>query len=154
MSGKSVGEVRRAIATARPANAEGHRLDAITFWHLDWHFDRVRENDWCRPGDVTVSLLLTLKFPELAQVPEPTRAAFANYLSALRRHEEGHLRIDREIAQAVAEAIRALPPQPSCEELNHQAKRAADRAMDEGRKKNADYDAQTRHGAAQGAIYP
>jgi predicted secreted Zn-dependent protease len=152
--GESVGEVRRAIAAGRPSNADGHRFDAITFWHLDWHLDRVGEKDGCRPGGVTVSLSLSMTFPDLAGVPEPTRAAFAGFLSGLRRHEEGHLRIDRGIALSVAEAIRAVPAEQSCEELDAAAKRAADKAMDEGRQRNADYDAQTRHGAAQGATYP
>jgi len=152
--GESVGEVRRAIAAARPSNADGHRSDAITFWRLDWHLDRVREKDSCRPGGVTVSLSLTMRFPDLADVPEPTRAAFAGFLSGLRRHEEGHLRIDRGLAQSVAEAVRAVPAQPNCDELADAAKRAADKAMDDGRKRNAEYDAQTRHGAAQGATYP
>jgi predicted secreted Zn-dependent protease len=154
VSGASVAEVRRSMAAARPADAQGRHFDSITFWRVNWHFDRDRRADGCAASGVRASLALTMKFPDLSAVADGTSAAFAGYLEALRRHEEGHVRIDRGIAHEVVEAVRAVPAQPTCEALDDEAKRAAQQSMDRGRARNAEYDAETKHGYLQGAVYP
>jgi predicted secreted Zn-dependent protease len=154
VSGSSIAEVRRSMAAARPANADGRRFDSITFWHVNWHYDRSKEPDGCAAAGVRASLELTMKFPDFAAVPERTSAAFSGFLTALRQHEEGHLRIDRGIASEVVEAVRAVPAQPDCGALDSAVQRAAQKAMDLGRARNAEYDARTEHGYLQGAVYP
>ncbi|MGZ6143003.1 MAG: DUF922 domain-containing protein [Myxococcales bacterium] len=152
--GETLEEVRRAISAARPADSDGKRYDAITRWQVHYRFDAEAGSAGCAASRPRVSLKLRMELPALDAVPEQTRAEITPYLEALREHEQGHLRIDRGVARAVADAIRSVPPQFTCERLREEVRRAADRAMEEGRKSDRAYDDETRHGRTQGAVWP
>lgn len=79
---------------------------------------------------------------------------FRQYLAALRVHEEGHLAIGLEAAQAIDRAIAAMPEMPSCALLQGQANATAQRLLEAAKQKERDYDLRTGHGRSQGAWLP
>jgi len=109
VTGATAADLRTAIRAARPATADGARFDAITRWHVSYRYDFARDaTGGCAPANLRVKLELKIEMPALAEdVPPQTRAALEAYLDALRAHEEGHARIDRGIATAVADAVAA-----------------------------------------------
>jgi len=156
VSGATTSDLRTAIRAARPATSDGTRFDAITRWHVTYRYEFVRDAiGGCAPANPRVALELRIEMPALSDdVPPQARAAVEAYLTALRAHEDGHIRIDRDIAAAVADAVRAVPAQPTCDGLREVVREAADRAMEAGRARNRAYDEQTNHGVRQGAVFP
>jgi len=156
VTGASSADLRTAIRAARPATPDGVRFDAITRWHVSYRYDFVRDaTGGCAPANPRVKLELKIEMPALADgVPEQARAAVEAYLRALRAHEDGHVRIDREIATAVADAVRAARAQSTCDAVRSAVRAAADRAMDDGKARNRAYDEETHHGVLQGAVFP
>jgi predicted secreted Zn-dependent protease len=156
VSGATITQLRTALRALRPAAGDGARFDAITRWEIKYryHFDPDAIGG-CGPAGAQVHLEMHMEFPTLGgDVPPQTRIAIESYLTALRVHENGHVRIDREIAAAVVEAVRGTPPQPSCERLREAVRAAAGRVVEEGHSRNREYDARTRHGATQRAVFP
>ena len=149
VTGASTADLRTAIRAARPATPDGVRFDAITRWHVSYRYDFVRDaTGGCAPANPR-------EMPALADgVPEQARTAVEAYLRALRAHEDGHVRIDREIATAVADAVRAARAQSTCDAVRSAVRAAADRAMDDGKARNRAYDEETHHGVLQGAVFP
>jgi predicted secreted Zn-dependent protease len=75
------------------------------------------------------------------------------YLQNLIKHEEGHRDMAVEASAEFTRAVAALPPAPTCDELDHNVRTLSRAIM---KKLNADqkeYDACTCHGATQGAVF-
>jgi len=156
VSGSTITQLRTALRALRPAASDGARFDAITRWEIKYRYQFDPDAiGGCGTAGAQVHLEMHMEFPTLAgDVPPQTRIALESYLTALRVHEDGHVKIDREIAAAVVEAVRATPAQPSCERLREAVRAATGRVMEEGHARNREYDAMTRHGATQGAVFP
>ena len=156
VSGATLTQLRSAIRAFRPTTVDGKRYDAITRWEIKYRYSfAVDPSTGCAPAEPQVHLELHMELPALAgDVPPQARIALQSYITALRVHEYGHVRIDREVAAAVAAAVRSTPAQPTCEKLREAVRAAAGRVMEEGHSRNREYDAATRHGANQGAVFP
>lgn len=155
VSGQDPGAIRRSIDAARPAaDDDREHYDAVTVWVVSWHYNYARGPNGCGPADPAVRLALRMQLPALGDAPAAARAPFDRYLAALRVHEEGHVRLDRAVANTVAALVRDFPPRADCETLARELNRAAGRALEDGRAQNRAYDARTQHGVAQGARFP
>jgi len=75
------------------------------------------------------------------------------FLAALRTHEAGHRDLGFAAARAVRAAILDTGP-TACGDVTRRANAAGQQAIEEYNQRNAAYDRDTRHGAAQGAVWP
>lgn len=119
---------------------------ALTSWDVKYDFSLVEERGACRLRDPHVELSIQQGYPVAATADPATAVALLSSLDELKKHEEGHLRIDRAAAHALADALRAIAPESTCEAVREKARRAASKAIEECRASNDAYDSATRHG--------
>ena len=100
---------------------------------------------------MTTRLRTEVQLPELRSGTPAQQAVFDRYLSALSRHEQGHVQFGRDAAQAIDEGIAALPAAPDCAALERRANTLGHRLLREHAEREKQYDRDTRHGASQGA---
>lgn len=72
---------------------------------------------------------------------------------ALEYHERGHVQISLESARQMERELRAIPPQPTCAELEALSKAITQRIVAEHRQRQTLYDAENQHGASQWTPY-
>ncbi|WP_341677715.1 DUF922 domain-containing protein [Niveibacterium sp. SC-1] len=146
-------ELRVALNRASPVREGGQIFHGRTDWSAQSDYRWWQEADGrCRVTESRVNLSIVMTLPRLAaDAPDAMRARFDSYLARLREHEEGHVRIARETAFAIASRIRSLPEAKSCEALEAAAENARAALMDEARQRERRYDRDTGYGASQGA---
>ena len=76
------------------------------------------------------------------------------YYRALRLHEDGHRDNGIEAAREIERSLRDLPAAEACAAIDQSASLAAKDILRKYNARDRDYDAQTRHGATQGATLP
>jgi predicted secreted Zn-dependent protease len=96
--------------------------------------------------------------------PQPTEVApydnqalvdrWRRYLDALCGCEGGHRDNGLRAASEIAELLPHLPAAPTCELADEAANAAARLVVERYRAQDEQYDADTRHGAGQGAVFP
>jgi predicted secreted Zn-dependent protease len=120
--------------------------DGLTSWEVQYDFSLVEGGGVCRLRGPHVTLAVQQSYP-VAAAQDPYRAAVLDsYLRPLVEHEQGHLRIDRAAAHMLAEALRAVSPQPACDAVREEAWRVAALALENCKASNAAFDAATAHG--------
>ncbi|MFT3713929.1 MAG: DUF922 domain-containing protein [Archangium sp.] len=147
----------RAEMDAKGPDTDGERHDAYTRWHVTWRFPFVRGEDGCATGPVTTDVRVVVTLPRwlgYADEQEPLMRRWRRYLEALKTHEGGHRDTGFRAASEISEKLAELPPQPNCDEAEEVANAAAMKILESYRKTDVDYDAETRHGATQGAVFP
>ena len=130
--------VRESLELRPGAGASG-----LTSWEVEYAYSLSEERGACRLTTPRVFLSLRQSLPVAAADATPAQLAG---LDVLADHENGHLRIDRAAAHDLAEALRSIPPLPTCEAVHAQAERAAEQVIVACRARNAEYDAETAHG--------
>lgn len=144
--------LRQALNAATPITEGGQRFHGYTRWNVRWTFRWWREaSGRCTITEVTTRLRTQVQLPELRSATPAQQAVFDRYLSALSRHEQGHVQFGRDAAQAIDEGIAALPAAPDCATLERQANALGHRLLREHAEREQQYDRDTRHGASQGA---
>jgi len=148
-AGKSLFQVLQAASPIRENGRVflGH-TDRDIEWRLHWQ-DTARGT--CRITDVHVSLQAHILLPQINDIDPGRQVEFARFLMALRIHEYGHYRIERQAAMQIDAALAALPDMENCREIEETANATGRRILAEFAQKNADYDAATSHGKTQGA---
>ena len=154
VTGNSVREIISSLARSGPAGQLGS-MHASTQWKVDWHYRTETSANGCVCSsfttDVTITTLLPRWLPSTNASVE-VRQAWRSYINALTDHENGHAGF---AVQAVAEMKRrvdAIGEVASCSALAQQLDQIGNEVLEEHRKKEKDYDIQTRHGATQGAF--
>lgn len=141
-----------ALNRATPIWRSGQPFHGHTAWHVDWKYHHARRPDGlCGITTVDVRLHVTVTLPRLKEAPADIAAQFTRYAAALEAHEEGHRRVGRIAADQVHSALLARPPAASCQALEAEANRAANDVIERAKRKDVDYDRDTRHGCTQGA---
>lgn len=128
--------------------ASGERIHAYTEWRLRWWIPEDGEGG-CLLDQAEVQLDVTVALPRLvnaAAIPGDLRERWQRYLAALEAHEAVHVRNAYRTRGAMLRAIR----QADCASANE----IAAEAMDALRRRNEDFDRQSRHGEAEGARFP
>ena len=145
--------LRQALNAASPITVGGQRFHGYTRWNVRWTFRWRPEpsSGRCRITEVTTRLRTEVQLPELQNAAPAQRALFDRYLSALSRHEQGHVQFGRDAARAIDEGIAQLPTAPDCATLEREANALGHRLLREHAEREKQYDRDTRHGASQGA---
>lgn len=150
--GSTLAQLASMIAMLGPVRG-GRRFSAYTDWQVHWAYQRVSEGDLWRATDVTVTVTLRTTLPRwhpCATADAALARAWSEYVSALEVHEAGHAALAEAAAQALCEGLCGLSPEPSREALDARATATAHAVVEEHRRREADYDRETEHGARQG----
>ena len=149
VSGTSADAVRTAINAARPMDPDdGKTYDALTHWDIQWEWRTV--DDVCQPSSAEVTVSTRVRLPRLANlesVSQSLRDRWTKYVSALQKHEVGHL---IPVLDAIPGLQAAMRASPTCEAMEQLVKQAIADLTRQG----IDYDRTTHHGATQGAVFP
>lgn len=152
--GATASAVREALDRSGPEEAGCH-YDAKTSWTVSWRYPFEKSASGCRLGPVKVEVDITYLLPRLEGVSGgPLQRRWREYLAALQLHEDGHANNGRAAGEAVLEALRALPSRPSCGEMDLLAKETGEKIIRSFNALDDSYDARTKHGVTQGAVFP
>ena len=149
VSGRTPAEIRASLNRSNRVDPHtGARVDAYTAWSLDWRVPYGPDGR-CRLDRAEVTLKVEVGLPRLVRtdrVPPALLERWQRYRAALEAHEGTHARNAYQGRKAMLEAIRRAGAIGADE--------AADDVMDALRRRNAEYDRLTRHGATEGAQFP
>lgn len=144
--------LRQALQAATPIVVGGRRFHGYTRWNVRWSYRWWREaSGRCAITEVTTRLTTEVQLPELRGATPAQQASFNRYLRALSQHEQGHVQLGRDAAQAIDQGIARLPAAADCPTLERQADALGRRLLQEHAERERQYDRDTGHGAAQGA---
>lgn len=158
IQGTTADELRSQMLQTSPvSDPNGNSFDALTRWDVHWNFHFARSGKSCSPDAVSsrVDVLFTLpqwRVPNF--VSSDLQTEWADYIKALKLHEEGHKKNGIDAAQAVQQALNRLPEYPDCQQLEKAAKQVADRVIADYNQRDIAYDRATGHGRTQGAVFP
>jgi predicted secreted Zn-dependent protease len=148
ISGSTESELRAQLDALGPTGYDGYKGDATTNWFISWDWPGYG-NSVCDLSAATVSLTVEVTFPRWTP-PEDAGTdlvdRWAGYTRRLAEHERGHVDFVAANYESVTDAIKAA----TCET----AEAAAQEALASIRQHDTDYDAETDHGATQGAVFP
>ncbi len=157
VEGDTEAQLRAALDSHGPQTPDGARHDAYTAWHVTWRFPFSQSTEGCATGPVSTAVRVTITLPRwrgYADEGDVMMQRWRHYLEALEAHESGHRETGFRAATDINEALPSLPPRPTCEEAEEAANTAARALLEHYRARDTDYDAETHHGATQGAVFP
>ena len=159
IQGKTAAELRSQMSQLGPMNQdEGKRFDASTLWDLDAQFTSGgKKGVSCKLKTVTVTVKTTFNLPAWtppAGTPQPLIDRWKKHLAALQAHEDGHKQLGIDAGNDLLSQLKAMPSAPSCDALNKIATQKRDAVKVAFKQKHKAYDASTKHGANQGAVFP
>ena len=144
----------QALDRASPIREKGQVFRGDTRWEVLWDLRwEQAPNGRCALSSVQTRLRATITLPQLGSGWDASsRARFVRYVTALRRHELGHVDTGREAARAIDRQLSAFPAMPSCDALKHAANAAGFELLEQARLRDQAYDRQTAHGRSEGVI--
>jgi predicted secreted Zn-dependent protease len=156
IAGTTESDIRNQISSLGPRDTFG-TWGASTRWNVDWFYSYLNSPSGCSAGSVRVQLGVTITLPHWNV---PGRAAprlvanWQRFSSAVLVHEGGHRDLALEGANELGRALLALPPAPSCAELEQTARASGEAMVGQYNRLQLLYDQTTKHGATQGAVFP
>ena len=154
--GTTIEELRHEVYSRGPYDSTGQRFAGWAEWRIRWWYDREQVPQGCKVSRAVTETDIEYTLPrwvEAANAPEELRETWNRFVEALTVHEQGHGDLARALAAEIELAIRNLPPEPTCEELDRKVNELANRMILEDRTQEA-YDLATGHGQTQGAVFP
>lgn len=150
VTGSTVEQVRASLEANGPGD-----YHATTSWRISYRYRYAFSADECRVTSRKVHTKIVYLYPSWtppAEASQALRDKWTNYFAALESHEEGHGRTGRITARRVDRMI-GRAAATSCPALEKQITRSANRLFKRGNAMDVRYDAETDHGATQGAIF-
>jgi predicted secreted Zn-dependent protease len=151
VSAATLVDLRRNMARLGP-RWEGRTYQAVTQSRFRWDYltDR-RDGTLCRPANVRVTVSTVVLFPRwnpLAEQDSATLEWWHQLNTGLMEHEKGHAHLSVRTAGEIARTLQEMPP-VACDALANEVTQAGQQRMLAERRLQAQYDAETRHGATQ-----
>jgi predicted secreted Zn-dependent protease len=139
-----------------PIGTEGKRVDGHTHWHVQWYFHYQPANEGCRFTDLDVTVTGTITLPRWAgdEGPAALRKKWRRFVDALRIHEDGHYAHGLSAAREIEALGRTFRIAEGCAAISKRFNTEAQAILTKYQKADVDYDADTRHGRSQGAVFP
>lgn len=153
--GRSGLELRESLLR-RGREMEGEVAHGWTEWSVDVGYAYERTGDRCRLTRPDVDLRITVHVPRWSPptgVAGSTVVRWNRYVRGIRRHEEEHVRIAREAADAVYRGLDSLPP-GDCGSLRRRVDGLADSVLGAARRRQDRFDRVTDHGRDAEATWP
>jgi predicted secreted Zn-dependent protease len=134
-----------------PGGHQGH-----TSWNMSYTYrSRSAPGGGCGVESVTTKLDLKVKLPRWSQTAGTSSelaGRWDRYLDALRVHENGHLQTGRDLENNFKRAASGIVT-AECGALDAALRTSFDSLLRQANQRDKDYDAQTGHGATQGAVF-
>lgn len=148
ISGSTESELRAQLDALSPVGYDNYKGDATTNWYIGWNWPGYGTSDCdLTQTEVTYSVKVTMpRWKSPADADPQLVNKWNNYVQALALHETGHVNFVVQNYQSVKTAIQNA----TCDT----AEAAAQAALEPIRQMDIDYDAETGHGATQGARFP
>lgn len=144
-------------ATLMCPHRAGVRHVGYTDWQLGWSFTPREYRGRHLVAAARVELAVTRTIPRW----RPTSAAdrdlvsgWAELVAAITKHEQGHVNIAASGAHSLHDAVMAVTPTGSNEDLEAQVAAIVESSLDAIRATDRAYDEATQHGALQGVRLP
>ena len=145
--------LREALNAATLILVNGKRFHGYTRWYVRWQFQWAPDPQGrCRITQVKTRLTTEVQLPDLRRGTEAQQARFDRYLPALSQHEQGHVQVGRDAAQAIDRAIADMPAASDCATLERNANILGQALLQEHVEREKQFDVTTGHGATQGAL--
>lgn len=122
---------------------------------MKWTWRTKSNGTNCTLTSVQVSMRSDITLPRWtppADAPQTLVDQWKQFLDALALHEIGHKDISARSARDIQRGLESL--NTFCSSLSNDAKRLTDAIVLRSRQEQERYDAETRHGATQGAVFP
>jgi predicted secreted Zn-dependent protease len=133
----------------------GREFAGNTHWSLSYEYRPRMAAGICKADSVTTRLELSMTLPHWSP-PPGVRAEligrWERFISALRAHEDGHVQGAINLENTAKNLLLALSSE-SCRALDAAMRERFDQLLEQGRARDRDYDAQTKHGDTQGAVF-
>ena len=140
--------IRDSLKALGQPGRDGKTYAASTYWRAQWHWSANADGS-CDLAHMTYEFHITVTLPRLhdrARIEPTLRQSWARYMAALIDHELGHARHGYDHRDDIADAVRSS----RCENANA----AGEAVIQELSRYDVEYDAETHHGATQGAVFP
>jgi predicted secreted Zn-dependent protease len=153
-----VSEISKSLeanAVADP-HEPGSRYYALTRWQLasDWSVRPSTRGCEVVNGDVSVMITMTLPMLATAGASADTLKRFNTFIEKTILHENGHAEIALQGARDYQRALGNHSAASNCDALKTQLSDLFRRHFNSIDRANRDYDAKTKHGLTQGAVFP
>ena len=152
--GASLNEARVQMYEVTPIRVGAKRFGGHTASDWSWKLTYKTSGDLCAVDTVKIDLNVTITlptWPERLYATRAERVEWDRFLRSLTRHENEHVEIIETGVQALKAKLQGLPPAKTCEALTRSAKAAALSTERQIERANTNLDADTRHGAEDGA---
>ena len=159
VSGTTLTELSNSLnahAVADPNETSG-RYYAQTQWYLSaqWSDQPTARGCEVENGAVTLTMTMTLPIlPSTAGVPRSVQDRWTTFIGNTITHEKGHVKLNLQDARTYQGDLGNFPPAADCTTIKQRLNDLFNRATSSIRRDNINYDAQTRHGETQGAVFP
>jgi len=155
IEGDTASELQSQMKKLGPIDQhEGKRFAGSTNWDLRWNYLMAPQPDGrCQLQQVAITLQVTMTLPEWQpkhRADQLLKSHWPAFLAALTNHEMGHRANGVRAAFAVRDALAAVVPAESCQQLGDTANAVAKAAMESRQGADVEYDRQTEHGVRQG----
>ena len=136
--------------------ADGTKGAGGTVSELAARFSKEKRDEGCVLIAAKVTVTVRQRLPRWDSAETGTEEArdwWRRFSAAIQEHEDGHKSIDEDSGQALLDAIKSVPPQPTCDALDARVNDEIARAQADQDARNAEYDSRTHHGKTQYARY-
>ena len=155
VTGSSTAALAAQTQELGPPDETGKRWGGSADAHITWQFTSIADPQRCRVNVVNLDVQTVVTLPRWAApatVAPAVKTSWDTYVAALSTHEQLHREIAQKYASDLYWALRDLPGERSCPELELKAKAVAQRILQEMASAQVAYDKETQHGITQGAV--
>jgi len=156
VTGRSAAEVRGQMDRLGPRSEDGKIYDANTRTELSWQYNYQTSLDGCRIASTVIGLSVVYVMPRWADydgAPREVRDSWDRYYGRLTAHEQGHRDVGVQVATDLERDLLDMRRR-FCDELGKDAEEMARGSLKTLKDRNREFDARTRHGADEGAVFP
>ena len=148
ITGTTESELRGQLDALSPLGDANFKGDATTNWRINWNWPGYGTSDCdLTHAEVTYSIQVTMpRWSSPADADPQLVSKWNSYIEALALHEKGHV----DFVVKNYKSVETVIQNASCET----AEDAAQAALEPIRQMDIDNDAETGHGATQGARFP
>ena len=141
----------KTLNNSSPIKENGEVFHGYTKYNIAWRFWWKFNGNKCAFTKVETTLKLKYTMPQLRSSKAEIKAVWSNWYPNLERHEKGHGKLAKDIANEIDRSLLAIAPKANCNILEKSGNDLAYKLMNKLKKANQKYDAITNHGETQNA---
>jgi predicted secreted Zn-dependent protease len=132
------------------------RYYADTQWYYAAQWAWKETTRGCEVDHADISIVMTMTLPSLASpsVPREVTDRWSTFMKNTITHESGHVKLAQDGGRKLQSDLGNFPPASDCSAIKLRLKSAYDMDFNAVDQMNVKYDAETKHGATQGAVFP